>query len=84
MRYAAQGEVVYNDDTVMKVLELMKQSDEDRHGRKGMYTSGIMSTVGDRKMAVFMTGGHHAGENLADILKWMPWNYEKSIGHAAD
>jgi transposase len=67
--YAAQGDVVYNDDTVMKVLELMKQSDEDRHGRKGMYTSGIMSTVGDRKMAVFVTGGHHAGENLADILK---------------
>ena len=46
----------------------MKQSGEDRQGRKGMYTSGIMSTVGDRKMAVFMTGGHHAGENLADIL----------------
>jgi transposase len=69
MRQAAQGEVVYNDDTVMKVLELMKQSDEDRHGRKGMYTSGILSTVDDRQMAVFMTGNHHAGENLADILK---------------
>ena len=53
MRHAAGGEVVYNDDTVMKILELMKQSDEDRGGRKGMYTSGIMSTVGDRKMAVF-------------------------------
>lgn len=69
MRYAAGGEVVYNDDTVMKILELMKQSDEDRHGRKGMYTSGILSTAGDRKMAVFITGGHHAGENLADILQ---------------
>ena len=69
MCQAAQGDVVYNDDTVMKILELMKQSDEDRQGRKGMYTSGILSTVGDRKMAVFMTGGHHAGENLADILQ---------------
>jgi len=47
----------------------MKQSDEERGGRKGMYTSGIMSTVGDRKMAVFMTGSKHAGENLADILQ---------------
>ncbi len=65
----AQGDVVYNDDTVMKILELMNQSDEDRHGRKGMYTSGILSTVNDRQMAVFITGGHHAGENLADILK---------------
>jgi transposase len=69
MRQAAQGDVVYNDDTVMKVLELMKQSDEERHGRKGMYTSGILSTVDDRQMAVFMTGSHHAGENLADILE---------------
>jgi len=69
MHHAAGGEVVYNDDTVMKILELMKQSDEDRGGRKGMYTSGILSTVGDRKMAVFMTGGRHAGENLADILQ---------------
>ena len=68
-RHAAGGEVVYNDDTVMKIVELMKQSDEDRQGRKGMYTSGILSTVGDRKMAVFMTGGRHAGENLADILQ---------------
>ena len=69
MCQAAQGDVVYNDDTVMKILELMKQSDERREGRKGMFTSGILSTVGDRKMAVFMTGGRHAGENLADILQ---------------
>lgn len=69
MRHAGQGDVVYNDDTVMKILELMKQSDEDRQGRKGMYTSGILSTVGDRKMAVFITGGRHAGENLANVLK---------------
>jgi transposase len=69
MRQAAAGDVVYNDDTVMKILELMKQSDEERRGRKGMYTSGILSTVGDRKMAVFMTGGRHAGENLANVLQ---------------
>jgi transposase len=69
MRHAAEGDVVYNDDTVMKVLELMKQSNEDRQGRKGMYTSGILSTLGDRKMAVFITGNKHAGENLAAILE---------------
>ena len=68
IRFAAQGDVVYNDDTVMKVLELMKKSDEDRHGRKGMYTSGILSTVDDRKMAVFVTGGHHAGHRRFEIV----------------
>ncbi len=69
MRQAAQGDVVYNDDTVMKILELMKQSDEERRGRTGMYTSGILSTIDDRKMAVFVTGSRHAGENLAGILQ---------------
>ncbi len=34
-----------------------------------MHTSDILSTVDDRKMAVFMTGRYHAGENLADILE---------------
>ena len=35
IRHAAQGDVVYNDDTVMKILELMKQSDEDRQWPQG-------------------------------------------------
>jgi len=72
---AAQGEVIYNDDTVMKVLELIKErqtdaaSDETTAKRTGVFTSGIVSTVGDRRMAVFFTGGKHAGENLAALLE---------------
>ena len=68
MRKAAQGDVIHNDDTVMKILELMQASDEDRQGRKGVYTSGLLSIVNNIKIALFMTGGKHAGENLADIL----------------
>ena len=63
---AAQGEVVYNDDTIMKVLELMKENEDA--SRKGMFSSGILSTVGHRKIALFFTGRKHAGENLEDIL----------------
>jgi len=63
---AAQGQVVYNDDTVMKILELMKENEDS--SRKGMFSSGILSTVGDRKIALFFTGRKHAGENLEDIL----------------
>jgi transposase len=63
---AAQGEVIYNDDTVMKVLDLLKNNDEEE--RKGIFTSGIVSTVGERKIAIFMTGRNHAGENISDIL----------------
>ena len=63
---AAQGEVIYNDDTIMKILELMKENKDA--SRKGMFSSGIVSTLGDRRIALFFTGRKHAGENLRDIL----------------
>jgi hypothetical protein len=67
---AAQGDVVYNDDTTMKILELMKNKDEpDSSQRKGMFTTGILSTVADTQIALFYTGRKHAGENMADLLK---------------
>jgi hypothetical protein len=67
---AAQGDVVYNDDTTMKVLELMKNNDEqDPSERKGIFTTGILSTAKDRQIALFYTGRQHAGENMADLLK---------------
>lgn len=65
IRHAAQGDVIYNDDTVMKVLELMKDEEQTR---KGMYTSGILSTLNELKIALFITGRNHAGENLEDVL----------------
>lgn len=75
IRQAAQGEVLYNDDTNMKILELMKQRkqaeemDLDPAERTGMFTTGIVSTGGGHKIALFFTGKQHAGENLADVLK---------------
>jgi hypothetical protein len=33
-----------------------------------MFTSGILSSVEGRKIALFFTGCNHAGENLADVL----------------
>lgn len=72
---AAQGEVLYNDDTTMKVLELDGPewakdfpTDDAFEGRTGVWTSGVVST-GDRgKVALFFTGQKHAGENLSDVL----------------
>jgi transposase len=71
---AAQGQVVHNDDTGMKVLELMKQRDESETAeagkpqRRGIFTSGIVSQVGSHRVALFRTGHRHAGENLGHIL----------------
>ena len=67
---AAQGDVVYNDDTTMKILALMQDNHQrDQSERKGIFTTGIVSTLNDQKIALFYTGRKHAGENLADLLQ---------------
>ncbi len=69
-RQAAQGDVIYNDDTTMKILSLMQHNDEhDQSERKGMFTTGILSTTNDHKIALFYTGRKHAGENMAALLE---------------
>lgn len=78
IRQAAQGEVLYNDDTTVKILELMgeraKQTTEpefDEHdpNRTGLFTSGVVATHEGRRIALFFSGRRHAGENLAEVLK---------------
>ena len=62
---AAQGKVIHNDDTTMKVLNLPP----GKANRSGVFTSGIVSVDDDHQIALFFTGHQHAGENLADVLK---------------
>lgn len=81
IRQAAQGEVVHNDDTRARILELMgdrakeqvlaETADEDSVAadRTGLWTSGIVAMSDGRRMALFFTGRQHAGENLLDVLK---------------
>jgi len=73
---AAQGDVLHNDDTTVKILELMGErgkqqafEDGDTSGRTGLFTSGIISTRDGHRLALFFSGRQHAGENLADVLK---------------
>jgi hypothetical protein len=74
LRQAAQGEVVYNDDTTMKVLALTAEqrraaaADEETDARTGVFTSGIVATRDGHRIALFFTGRQHAGENLGDVL----------------
>jgi transposase len=66
IRQAAQGEVVHNDDTSMRVLRLTREPSDER---TGVFTSGIVSTGQGWKIALYFTGPQHAGENLADVLQ---------------
>ena len=66
IRQAAQGEVLHNDDTSMRVLRLAREPSDDR---TGVFTSGIVSTQAGRRIALYFTGRQHAGENLRDVLQ---------------
>jgi transposase len=66
IQQAAQGEVVHNDDTSMRVLRLAREPSDER---TGVFTSGIVSTGQGWKIALYFTGRQHAGENLADVLQ---------------
>ena len=80
IRQAAQGEVLHNDDTTVKILELMGQrraealacvsAEEDTADRRsGLFTSGVVALRDGRRLALFFSGRRHAGENLAAVLK---------------
>ena len=66
IRQAAQGSVMHNDDTGMRILRLTREPGDKR---TGTFTSGIVSLVGAWTIALFFTGWKHAGENLAEVLK---------------
>lgn len=66
--WVAQSDVIHNDDTVMKMLDrpdLMRNGKE----RKGVYTTGLIGKLGEHRVALFLTGMNHSGENLAEVLR---------------
>ena len=66
IRQAAQGSLVHNDDTSMRILSYEREPGD---ARTGMFTSGVVSVVAGHRVAAFFTGSKHAGENLADVLR---------------
>jgi len=79
IRQAAQGTVIHNDDTTVKILELMHAKEKtasaqeapspDPSERTGTFTSGIIATSAGHRIALFFSGRKHVGENLADVLR---------------
>ncbi len=66
VRQGAQGEVVHNDDTSMRVLKLERPPGDQR---TGVFTTGVVSVSGDHRIAMYFTGRQHAGENLGEVLR---------------
>ena len=70
---AAQGEVIYQDDTHVRILALIAenrrtQADDPSGARTGMYTTGLVVQQGEHTICLYMAGRAHAGENLEALL----------------
>jgi len=76
---AAQGEVIFQDDTPHRILTLIEENQLARaqaqaqgkaktEERTGMQTTALIVQVGERQICLYYTGRRHAGENLEVLL----------------
>jgi transposase len=76
---AAQGEVIFQDDTPGRVLTLIEETQIARakaraqgkakpDERTGMQTTALIVQAGERRICLYYTGRRHAGENLEALL----------------
>jgi hypothetical protein len=79
-RLAAQGELIHQDDTSVRILSLMEENlklyaQADALGlsrpteRTGMFTTALVVKVGERTICLYYSGRSHAGENLKALLE---------------
>jgi hypothetical protein len=78
-KLAAQGEVIFQDDTPQRVLALIAKNQQaaaqaraqgkaKTTERTGMQTTALIVQVGERQICLYYTGRRHAGENLDALL----------------
>jgi transposase len=70
---AAQGEVIYQDDTHVRILSLIAENrqahaEETSAERTGMYTTGLVVQQDEHTICLYFAGRAHAGENLEALL----------------
>jgi transposase len=70
---AAQGEVIYQDDTHVRILSLMAehrqaQAEGAPAERTGMYTTALVVQQSAQTICLYFAGRAHAGENLEALL----------------
>ncbi len=70
---AAQGEVIYQDDTHVRILSLIAENrqahtDGTSEGRTGMYTTGLVVQQDEHTICLYFAGRAHAGVNLEALL----------------
>jgi len=77
---AAQGELIFQDDTAVRILALLKENRAllaaaQAHGvaappeRTGMHTTALAVQVGEHTAILYYSSRRHAGENLQGLLE---------------
>ncbi len=75
-RCAASGRVLHNDDTSIRILELMGKRRAELFARgelpdpdrTGLFTTGVVSITETGPIALFFSGRKHGGENFTSLL----------------
>lgn len=77
---AANGELIQFDDTTARIQSLIKENQQGSEtDRRGIFTTVILSRVGEQKIILTLTGRSHAGENMTALLGHRDVNLDKVI-----
>lgn len=84
IKQAAQAPLLHNDDTPIKILSLMAQRKAletvgQTPKNKAINTTGIVAVLQDHKVALFLSGHKHAGDNLNLVLAQRAQDLEPPI-----
>lgn len=77
-RHAAKSHLFHIDDTYLQLLDaagtdLPPSANGRAPPRTGQYTTGVLAVDRDgHRVALFVTGRQHAGENIVDLMKLRP------------
>lgn len=78
---AAQGQLIYQDDTPVRILSLIKENaqaqdaqdqppqDAESNERTGMQSTALVVQTGEHNICLYFSGRDHAGENLQKLLQ---------------
>jgi transposase len=88
---AAQGHLIYQDDTPVRILSLIKENLEwqqaqeqapqasESSERTGMQSTALVVKTGEHTICLYFSGRDHAGENLQALLEQRQGGLDKPI-----
>jgi hypothetical protein len=88
---AAQGHLIFQDDTPVRILSLIKENAQWQHAqeyppetsasseRTGMQSTALVVKVAEHTICLYFSGRNHAGENLGDLLEQRQEGLDKPL-----